>query len=86
MEATPDPSTANLPIVFSNLSNQIGSLRTLHSDQDTLSEPYLRGEQQLLDAQFATLLTYELSLKTIGGGTTQSTATAKNTTTSTPAQ
>jgi len=81
MEATPDPSTANLPIVFSNLSAEITSLKTLHMQQGKLSEAYLRAKQQQLDAQFAALFTYELSLKTAatgGGGATQSTATSQN--------
>ena len=79
MEATPDPSTANLPIVFSNLSTEITNLKNTHKQSGTLSEFFLRATQQQLDAQFAALLTYELSLKTVGtGGTTQSTATAQN--------
>jgi hypothetical protein len=80
MEATPDPSTANLPIIFSNLSNQITTLRKTHEETGTPTEFFLLATQQQLDAQFAALLTYELSLKTSGpmGATTQSTATNKN--------
>ena len=78
MEATPDPSTANLPIIFVNLSTQIANLRSIHK-QGSPTGYYLKAKQQQLDAQFAALLTYELSLKTVGSaGATQSTATSQN--------
>lgn len=79
MEATPDASTANLPVYFSNLRTQLSNLRATHKEYGTLSEFALRATQNQLDSQFAVLLTYELSLKTVGGGgSTQSTATAQN--------
>lgn len=77
MEATPDRSTANLPVYFANLNSEILILKDLHKKHDALSEPFLRATQQDIDSQFAALLTYELSLKT-GSGATQSTATAQN--------
>lgn len=82
MEATQDPSTANLPTVFSNLSTQMSEMRELHMEKNTLSEYYLRPQQAYIDSVFAALLTYELSLKS-GGGKTDSTATAQTKGTST---
>jgi hypothetical protein len=79
MEATPDASTANLPIYFSNLRTEISNLRATHKEYGALSPYALKATQSQLDSQFAVLLTYELSLKTVGGGgSTQSTATAQN--------
>ena len=79
MEATPDASTANLPIYFSNLRTEISNLRATHKEYGSLSSYALMATQSQLNSQFAVLLTYELSLKTVGGGgSTQSTATAQN--------
>lgn len=79
MEATPDASTANLPIYFNNLRTEISNLRATHKEYGTLSSYALKATQSQLDSQFAVLLTYELSLKTAGGGgSTQSAATAQN--------
>jgi hypothetical protein len=86
MEATPDPSSANLPTVFSNLKTELASMQSVHKKQSRLSSFYLHATQNLFDAQFAVLLTYELSLKTTGSGSTTSTATSQHPSTSSSQQ
>jgi hypothetical protein len=80
MEAVPDPSTSNLPQIFANLRAEFGSLQDTHRQQVNLDEHYLIPVRNLLNVQFASLLTYELSLK---GVQTPSTATTSSTAVST---
>jgi hypothetical protein len=81
MEASQDPATQNLIPVFDSLNQQVENLRQLHQTEKTLPAEFFHAERQLLDAQLAALITYELSLKpsAIGGSPaakTQSTAVA----------
>lgn len=64
MEASQDPATQNLVPVFASLIDQIDQLRKLHIAQKTFADvPFLQAESDLLNAQFAALITFELSLK-----------------------
>jgi uncharacterized protein YceK len=82
MEASQDVATQNLIPVFSSLLDQLEQLRTLHIKQKKFSDTaFLTAESNLLNVQFAALVTYELSLKpnTVGSSPTaktQSTATS----------
>ena len=79
MEAVADKSTAKLPQFFENLRTQIDNLRNDHLKNIHLKAETLQIVRNQLNAQFAVLLTYELSLKGVNSpssATTQSTATA----------
>ncbi len=77
MEAIPDPSTANLPAFFDNLRTELAAVRKDHQAKGNLSPIVWIVTRSQLNAQFAVLLTYELSLKKGGSpGATSSTATA----------
>jgi hypothetical protein len=78
MEAVPDPSTKNLPQIFKNLREQFKNIQDAHKQQGNLSEVAWTALRNQLNAQFAILLTYELSLKGVGSppsATMQSTST-----------
>jgi ABC-type transport system involved in cytochrome bd biosynthesis fused ATPase/permease subunit len=77
MESIPDPATQKLPIIFSDISQLLSSMRTLHQKKGTLSSYYLQATQAQIDAPFAALLTFELSLKAGTGAGSQSTSTNK---------
>jgi hypothetical protein len=49
--------------VFDSLETQIGSMRQLHRQQNTLDASFLNAELQLLNEQLSLLDTYELALK-----------------------
>lgn len=79
MEAVPDPSTKNLPQIFNNLRKQIDNIQDAHKTKGNLPEVVWTALRNQLNAQFAALLTYELSLKGVGSpssSTMQSTSTA----------
>jgi hypothetical protein len=83
MEAVPDPSTAKLPLIFENFRTQINNLRTTHQKDTNLSAITYTALRNQLNAQFAVLLTFELSLKGVGSTSTSSTeSTATKTATS----
>jgi hypothetical protein len=80
MEAVPDPSTANLPQIFNNIRTAlIVNVQTAHQKKGNLGIVDWTATRNQLNVQFAVLLTYELSLKSVGASssspTTQSTAT-----------
>src|SRR5690348_17298358 len=62
MLASADPSAAKLVPVFDNLAASIGDLRKAHEAQDRLGAAALVATRNQLNAQFSTLLTYELAL------------------------
>jgi hypothetical protein len=79
MEASQDPATQNLIGVFENLSQQVEDLRNFHMRHEALPAQFFHAEREVLDAQLASLITFELSLKpsAVGGSPaakTQSTA------------
>ncbi len=80
MEASQDAATQHLIPVFDSLNNQVEQLRNFHMTQKAFSDAeFLHGEQDILDAQLAALITFELSLKPnavtgSSGSKTQSTA------------
>ena len=63
MEAIPDASTEKLPDFFKNLGDQWKNLQNAHQKEGHLVEAVLVVTRNQLNAQFAVLLTYELSLK-----------------------
>lgn len=63
MLASADPSSAKLAPVFDNLAASIGDLRKVHEAQDRLGAAALVATRNQFNAQFSTLLTYELVLK-----------------------
>jgi hypothetical protein len=63
MEAVTDPSTAKLPIFFSTLHREFDEIRDKHEKEGVLDEGFLKYTRAQMNAQFAVLLTYELSLK-----------------------
>ena len=63
MLASADPSAAKLAPVFDNLAASIGDLRKAHEAQDRLGAAALVATRNQLNAQFSTLLAYELALK-----------------------
>ncbi len=78
IEAVPDKSTAKLPAFFGSLRTQLKNLQDTHEKKHNLPEVVLVPIRNQLNAQFAVLLTYELSLKGVGSpstATTQSTST-----------
>ncbi|QYE35411.1 MULTISPECIES: hypothetical protein [Sphingosinicellaceae] len=79
MEAVQDRSTANLPQFFANLAQQMSNLKAAHKTDDIIPGPVVAITRKQLNANFAVLLTYELSLKGVasaGKASTTSTATA----------
>ena len=80
MEAIVDPSTANLPEIFNNLHAQMMNIENLHRKEGNLPAVVWIPLRNQLNAQFAVLLTYELSLKNVNSTSsspsTKSTATA----------
>lgn len=73
IEAVPDRSTEKLPTFFDNLRQQLSNLEKTHQQDGTLSVIVLTPIRNQLNAQFAVLLTYELSLKGVSSGSTSST-------------
>ena len=63
MLASADPSAAKLAPIFDNLAASIADLRRVHEAQDRLGAAALVATRNQLNAQFSTLLTYELALK-----------------------
>jgi hypothetical protein len=79
MEAVPDKSTEKLPEFFGSLRTQLANLQNAHKKDGHLVEVVLVVIRNQLNAQFAVLLTYELSLKGVSSpskSSTTSTATA----------
>lgn len=78
MEAVPDKSSEKLPEFFASLRTQLANLQSAHQKDGHLVEVVLVVTRNQLNAQFAVLLTYELSLKGVSSpskSTTTSTAT-----------
>lgn len=61
--AAPGRSNQDIATTLASLGDQIDRLRRLHRRQNTLDAPLLAAELQLLNAQLATLTTYQLALK-----------------------
>lgn len=61
--AAPGRSNQDIATTLASLGDQIDRLRRLHRGQNTLDAPLLAAELQLLNAQLATLTTYQLALK-----------------------
>ncbi len=80
MEAIPDASTAKLPDFFTNLRTQLTNLQNAHKKDGHLVEPVLVPIRNQLNAQFAVLLTYELSLKGVSSPSKSSTTSTATTT------
>jgi hypothetical protein len=81
MEAIPDASTVKLPDFFTNLRNQLLiNLKNAHQKDGHLVEPVLEVTRNQLNAQFAVLLTYELSLKGVSSPSKSSTTSTATTT------
>jgi hypothetical protein len=80
MEAVPDSSTVKLPEFFKNLHTQLDTLQTAHQKDGHLVEPVLVVTRNQLNAQFAVLLTYELSLKGVSSPSKSSTTSTATTT------
>jgi hypothetical protein len=80
MEAIPDSSTLKLPDFFTNLRTQMTSLQTTHQKDGHLVEPVIHVIRNQLNAQFAVLLTYELSLKGVSSPSKSSTTSTATTT------
>jgi len=89
MEASPDPSTVQLPDRFSGLKANIAALKQYHikecpgpRDEDCKSMSFvkgLQGMQKLMDIDFANLMRYELTLKSgTGAGTALGASTSGN--------
>jgi hypothetical protein len=81
MESSSDPSTANLPQFFDNLRTEFSKIQKDHQGKGNLNVVVWTVSRGQLNAQFAILLTYELSLKNVKSSSasspsTQSTATA----------
>jgi hypothetical protein len=79
MEAVPDESTKKLPQFFSNLQQQFMNLQNAHQAEKNLKEVVLVPIRNQMNAQFAVLLTYELSLRGVSSpkqSSTESTSTA----------
>jgi hypothetical protein len=80
MEAIPDSSTIKLPDFFTSLRTQLTHLQTAHQKDGHLVEPVLVVTRNQLNAQFAVLLTYELSLKGVSSPSKSSTTSTATTT------
>jgi hypothetical protein len=81
MEAIPDASTVKLPDFFTNLRSQLLiNLKNAHQKDGHLVEPVLVVTRNQLNAQFAVLLTYELSLKGVSSPSKSSTTSTATTT------
>jgi hypothetical protein len=80
MEAIPDSSTVKLPDFFTNLRAQLSNLQNAHQKDGHLVEPVLVVTRNQLNAQFAVLLTYELSLKGVTSPSKSSTTSTATTT------
>jgi hypothetical protein len=76
MEAVMDPSTANLPQIFALIRKTLTELQADHKAKQNLNVFVWTSIRSYVNVQFATLITYELSLKNGGSPSTQSTATA----------
>ena len=72
MEAVPDKSTQKLPEFFSNIRTELSNLQTQHKE-GPLSEIVLTATRNQMNAQFAVLMTYELSLKGVSSSSKSST-------------
>ena len=83
MEASQDPATQNLIPVFDSLSKQVEDLRQFHIHHSALPPEFFHTERELLDAQLAALITFELSLKPSGIGGSQSAKTQSTSTANT---
>lgn len=80
MEAVQDPSTANLPQHFQTIRTMLANLRQLHRAQNGLGARAIGITRLQMNAQFATLITYELALKGVAApkqAATSSTATSR---------
>jgi hypothetical protein len=80
MEAIPDDSTVKLPDFFTNLRAQLLNLQNTHQKDGHLVEPVINVIRNQLNAQFAVLLTYELSLKGVTSPSRPSTTSTATTT------
>ena len=80
MEAIQDSSTVKLPDFFTNLRAQLDNLKNAHQKDGHLVEPVLKVIRNQLNAQFAVLLTYELSLKGVTSPSKPSTTSTATTT------
>ena len=80
MEAIPDASTVKLPDFFTNLRTQLTNLQNAHQKDGHLPEVVLVAIRNQLNAQFAVLLTYELSLKGVTSPSKSSTTSTATTT------
>jgi hypothetical protein len=81
MEAIPDSSTVKLPEFFTNLRTQLLiTLKNGHQKDGHLPEVVLVATRNQLNAQFAVLLTYELSLKGVTSPSKPSTTSTATTT------
>jgi hypothetical protein len=80
MEAISDASTVKLPEFFTNLRTQLATLKNTHQKDGHLVEPVLKVIRNQLNAQFAVLLTYELSLKGVTSPSKPSTTSTATTT------
>lgn len=80
MEAVADKSTAKLPQFFENMRAQMKNLQDAHKADSTLKEIVITPVRDQLNAQFAVLLTYELSLKGVSSNSSSSTKSTATTT------
>jgi hypothetical protein len=86
MEASQSEATDKLVPVFQSLAQQVENLRNLHQKQGQFKDAaFLHAEQNLLNVQIASLLTFELSLKPsqVGGSSTAKTSSTAVATTKT---
>ena len=79
MEAVSDPSTANLPQFFDNLRTQFTNIKTSHAADTNLEEEIWIVLRSQLNVQYATLITYELSLKGVSSASSSSTKSTSTT-------
>ncbi|MEN2473127.1 hypothetical protein [Burkholderia sp. GS2Y] len=63
MEAPQDTADQKIASTISSISDQIQAVRNTHKSQNNLSLAFIQAELNLLNAQLASLTTFELSLK-----------------------
>lgn len=78
MESSSDPSTANFPQFFDNMRTELSNIQKDHQGKGNLGVAVWTVSRNQLNAQFAVLLTYEISLKNM-----KSTSSSSPSTTST---